>query len=277
VGRLQEQDANWRGILAARFQKLQTDLEVDFQRSVNDLRALAEEKINTAGPDELAEIGGDMEAGIRAGWMRLANCAEAGIARISADLGPEFSVAGTGEIAVQLELPDRLRQLPSLVGQIGDDTGVSGAFERLVVATGSGMAVYSALSLLTGGLLTPVIAGLGVTITLIGRRKRREEILRRRGDADRYLQRVMNDLYLEGPAKIQQSIPLVRKQLEDFIADRLAQEGARMRAELEEYYRNLRAAQEELDVERERVGADAESLRQVSSRLAELQDTLDKE
>jgi hypothetical protein len=271
VGRLQEQDAAWRSRLATRVQELGIALGTDFQHSVNDLRNLVEEKISTVGADELAEIAGDLEVGIRAAWMGLASNADAGIARISAELGREFSLAGVDEVAVQLELPDRLRKLPTLVGQVGDDTG---GFERLVVATGSGMAVYSALNLVTGGLFTPIIAGIGVTIMLIGQRKRREELQRRRGDADRYLQRVLNELYVDGPPRIEQSMVLAHQQLEQTIADRLALASAHMRAELDEYYVNLQAAEQELAEQRERVGADTESLRQVARRLAELQDGL---
>ena len=271
VGRLQEQDAAWRSLLATRVQELGTALGMDFQHSVNDLRNLAEEKISTVGADALAEIAGDLEAGIRAAWIGLASNADAGIARISAELGREFSLAGVDEIAVQLQLPDRLRKLPALVGQVGDDTS---AFERLVVATGSGMAVYSVLNLVTGGLLTPIVAGIGVTITLVSYRKRREELQRRRGDADRYLQRVLNELYVDGPPKIEESMVLAHQQLERTIADRLALVSVCMRAELDEYYVNLQAAEQELAEQRERVGADTESLRRVSRRLAELWDGL---
>jgi hypothetical protein len=274
VSRLQDQDASWRVTLTTLIQELENDLEIEFQRGVNDLKALGEEKISTAGADGLAEMGGDLEAGIRAAWMRLVNQADAGIARITAELGREFGMSGIGDIAAQLELPDRVRQLPVMVGQTGDDTGLSGAFERMVVATGSGMAVYSALSLLTGGLLTPVIAGIGVTITLIGRRKRREELQRRRGDADRYLQRVINDLYTEGPSKIQQSMTRIRKQIEETVTGLLGQERARVQTEAYEYYQHLQAAEQELAEQRELVSVDIEVLAPIAGRLAELQDRL---
>ncbi len=274
LSRLQQQDAAWHTILSARLQELEGAAKIGFQRSVNDLRALAEEKINTAGQEGLSELAGDLEAGIRGAWMQLENAIRDGIGRISAELSREFDTAGLAEVAAELELPDRIRQLPAPVAQADDGAGLRGGLERLAVSSGSGMVAFSVLTMLTGGAAMPVLAGLGVTVGLMGRRRRREELLRRRGDAGRYLQRVMNELYTEGPPRIHEGMVGIGQQIAVSIADRLGQERVRLEAELAEYYRNLQAAEEERQQQRERIGADARALRTAAGQLAELQGRL---
>ncbi|WFE29292.1 dynamin family protein [Solwaraspora sp. WMMD791] len=270
LDRLRRQDAHWRKLLSGRMKELEGVLRLGFQRHVNDLRALAEEKINTSKSDGLTEVPDDLEAGIRGIWMQLENAAQDGLTRITTELAQEFGEAGIAELAAELELPERIQRLPGLVEQAHDSRGLFAGLERLFPAASAGTLVFTVLSVLTGGLLIPAVAGIGLIAGLMGRRKRREELARRRGDANRYLNRVISELHTEVPPKIHESLVAAGRALAESLSGWLTNEQEKVRAELAEHQQDLAAAAADLAARRAQATADLAELTEVSRRITEL-------
>ncbi|MFD0748367.1 hypothetical protein ACFQ1L_46300 [Phytohabitans flavus] len=173
---LADRDAVWRKTLASRLKELESVLQLGFRRSVNDLRAIVEEKISTAGPEDFAELAGDLEDGIRGVWMQLENATREGLSRISREIGGELHNAGAVEVANHMALPERLQRMPAPVVGPRDHVGFFAGVERLMPAYGAGSLAFTVLAVATGGIWIPFFVGIGVTAGLMGRRKRLQQL-----------------------------------------------------------------------------------------------------
>ena len=268
---LRQDDSSWRKILGERIKELEGALQLGFRRSVNDVRAAVEEKINTSGPDGVAEVEADLTAGVRGVWMQLENATQNGLTRIAAELANEFDLAGVDTLAAELKLPDRIHQLPAIVSQRHDGKGFLAVMERVTPAYGAGTLVFTVLTLATGGLALPAIAGLGVVAGIAGRRKHREELSRMRADATRHLNRVVGELLTEVPPTIHDALAQAQRRFSEGLAARLAQQSALLEAELADYQHNLRVEKAELEGRRAEVTAILDRLTAMARRIAELQ------
>ncbi|GHJ47133.1 dynamin [Catellatospora sp. TT07R-123] len=270
---LDSQNATWRATLRERMEELERVLQLGFRRSLNDLRTLGEQKIHTSDAAGLSELAADLEDGVRGLWLQLEEAARQGIATVSAEVACNFNGADSAA-GRELELPERVRALPEPIRQTRDDKGVLATVERAMPHGGAGLLTFVVLAAITGGVLLPAAAGIGVMAGLMGRRKRREDLERARGDASRYLHRVANELETEVPARIHDGITATTARLTESISERIRQERTRLERELAEHRLHLAATVEELARLRERATVDTDELRAVSRRLAELQTRL---
>ncbi|MFC5750851.1 dynamin family protein [Actinomadura rugatobispora] len=263
---LQGADAQWRRTLARRTRELERTLRLGFQRSVNDLRALAEEKIaKSGGSDLLSELPGDLEAGIEGVWLELQNGVRTGMRALAADIGREFADVDV-EVSRELTLPDRLRELPRPGTTADDSRGPLAMIERVMPGWGAGALTIAALGAVTGSILLPVAAGFGLMALLSGRRKRREELRRARGDATKYVNRLVVELNTEIPPKISAAVEELSDRLGDAVSERIAAQRTRLEAELAAHQSDLRAAQETLARDRRQARAGLERLRGLGGR-----------
>lgn len=263
---LQGADARWRRTLARRTRELERTLRLGFQRSVNDLRALAEEKIAQSGAaDVLAELPGDLEAGIEGIWMELANEARTGMHAVAAEIGHDFADIDA-EVTGDLVLPERLRSLPALLPTADDSRGPLAVIERVMPGWGAGALAAGTLAMLTSTALLPLAAGVGLIALLSGRRKRREELRQARGDATRYVHRLVAELNTEIPPRIATAVDELGERLGEAITERIRARRERLEAELAAHHGNLRAAQETLTRDRQRAQAALARLRDLITR-----------
>ncbi|TYB45706.1 dynamin family protein [Actinomadura chibensis] len=272
---LQGADARWRRTLARRTRELERRLRLGFQRSVNDLRALAEEKIAvSSGAEVVRELPGDLETGIQGIWMELQNNASAGIRETAAEIGREFADVDA-EVTGDLTLPERLRSLPAMQSSTDDSHGPLAVIERVMPGWGAGTLVMVGLSALTQTLLLPVAAGIGLLALLSGRRKRREELRRVRGDATKYVNRLVVELNTEIPPRISATVDDLGERLAEAITDRVRDQRERLEAELAAHQNDLRAAKETLARDRGQVRAALARLRDLTERAAALRRELE--
>ncbi|MEU9081362.1 dynamin family protein [Streptomyces sp. NPDC048357] len=269
---LQRSDATWRGNLRQAARELERRLRVGFQRNVNDLRQLAEEKIAaSSGPDLATELPRDLEAGVEAIWLDLDNATRDGIARLVALMEHQCRLdAGPAVAELALARPERLDALPTLVSTGHDNSGALALVERVMPAWGAGGLAATVTALATGGVLLPLAAGFGMIALLSNRRKRRTDLGRVRGDAMRYAHRMVAELTTEIPPEITRTVDDVSERIAARITDQVSAQRALLEGELEELQRNLAADREQLAKERERARRRAAALGELITRGRDL-------
>lgn len=275
LARLQDEDATWRKTLDTRMRELEGVLQLGFRRCVNDLKALADEKINTSSAEALKDLPADLDNGVRGVWMQLENATREGMARVSAELGGQFRQGGEIELAAVLELPERIQRLPGVVYQARDDVGILAGLERIAPTWGTGVVTFGLLTIASGGaLLFPAAVGFGIMAGLAHRRKKRDELLRLRGDANRYVAQVVNELLTEVPPHIKSAVSRGADEFAQAIGAALEQRRHELQAELVQAKRDLAAAREELAARREQAMAESQELAAIKRRADELDRSL---
>jgi hypothetical protein len=256
--------ADWRASLDARFAELSDVLMLGFHRAVNDLEAAIETMINTSGPGALARIAADLDTGVQGVWNLTDDAARTGVARIAGELGSEFRAAGARRIGAQLELPERLRQLPAPVAQTHLDGGVLAGVEQLMPAGTAGGLAALATTALVGGVAFPLLIGGAVTVGIMRRRRQAAALVRGRADAERHLRRVLTEVRTEAPAATAATLGAARTRMIRLIEDRLAAEQTRLAGQRE----RLAAAARDREQARARSEAALAQLRAIDARLA---------
>ncbi|MFF4835972.1 dynamin family protein [Streptomyces sp. NPDC001315] len=270
---LQGEDAAWRRTLTRSSRELERRLRLGFQRNVNDLRQLAEEKMATAPPAVLAtELPRDLEAGVEAIWLDLDTATRQGTAELAAAMEQACGVASDDEIGAELVLarPRRLEALPPVVHSDDLNGGLLGFVERVVPAWGAGGLAAGITMLFTTSVMAPLAAGFGIVALLSGRRKQRQELTRARGDAARYTNRLVAELTTEIPPQISRSVEEITDRLAAQLTDRLAVQRTALEEELTLHQKHLTTAAEQLTRERERTRRRLDSLNGLLARSRDL-------
>jgi formate dehydrogenase maturation protein FdhE len=261
--RLQGQDAAWRKQLAKSSRDLERRLRLGFQRNVNDLRGLVDEKVATSSAKVLAaELPRDLEAAVEAIWLDLDGAARQGMTDIVAEVERECRLEVGAEMVAELTVtrPERLTALPTLVATAPDNRGFLGFMERFMPARGAGIVTAAVVSAFTGSVMIPLAAGFGMAALLSGRRKRRTDLMRVRGDAQRYTGRLIAELTTEIPPQITATVEEMSDLMAKQITALITEQRGYLEAELAYLQQNLDTAAEKLAQQRE----------QLQLRLAEL-------
>jgi hypothetical protein len=270
--RLVDDDAQWRTELVKGMHDLERDLKLELQRSINDIRSMAEMKIALSEQAaDLSQIPADMEAAVTGATMDLGLSADAALARI---LGQVRAKIGEVDLETSLSLPSRLKQLPGLVETTHDSKGVLGTVERLAPAVGLGTLAGTVMAWVTGGVLLPVLAGVGVMVTLSERRKKREALLRGRADATRYVNRVLSEVSTELPPQIAIMAEQAGSTLRAAIAGHVRQRRRDLEAEIAEQQSYLDAARDQLALDRAEAQLLLDRFRKHEDRAAMLESQL---
>jgi Dynamin family len=191
-------DAQWRAELAKGLRAFDRELRLSLQRSMNEIREMAETKIAiSTEAGELDQIPADLEAAIAGAALDLDLNAREAVRKILAAVRDKI-----GQTDARLGLPGKLRRMPPLVPTAHDADGFAAAVERAAPALGLGMLAGSAVAAITSSVLLPVLAGVGAMTMLSRRRKHREALLRGRADATRYLSRALSEMNTEYSAEI---------------------------------------------------------------------------
>ncbi|GAB7105064.1 dynamin family protein [Streptomyces phaeofaciens JCM 4814] len=271
---LQDSDARWRGMLRTATRELERRLRTGFRRNVNDLRQLADAKIASLSGDELAAaLPRDLEAGIEAVWMDLDHATREGVARLTALMERECGI-GDEESFDGLSRPDRLAALPPLVSSVHDAAGVLGAVERIVPTLSTGVLTVGVTAMVASGVLLPLAAGFGMVTLLSRRRRKRDELVRARGDGSRYAQRVISELETEVPPEITQAVDTVGERLAERLGDRITAQRRLLEDELANLQRHARASKEQRAAERDRAQRRMAALTGLLRRADDLTDRL---
>lgn len=275
---LQGEDATWRRTLTRAGRELERRLRLGFQRNVNDLRQMAEEKMASSPPDVLAaELPRDLQAGAEAIWLDLDTAARQGTAELMATMEQACGADAGGAAGAELVLarPPRLEALPEVVHTDDLNGGWLGVVERIMPAWGAGGLVAGITVLFTSSVVAPLAAGFGMVALLSGRRKRRQETVRARADAARYTNRLVAELTTEIPPQISGSVEAVTDRLAEQLTERLAAQRAALEDELAVLQRNLTTASEQLVRARERSRRRLDTLESLLTRGRELTARLD--
>ncbi|MBW1597401.1 dynamin family protein [Streptomyces sp. JJ38] len=274
--------AAWRTSLGRRATRLEADLLLQFRRSVNDLRASGEDQISVAGSAAaLEELPSSLEEAARASWLDLETALGAGLRDIVRETNKEIDTALAGPARggqdslrdhnpFGLPLPDRLRDLARPAPTAHDQRGAGAFMERLIPSWGAGVVTFGVAAATTGGLLTPLIMGVGITAWLTTRRRRRGELIRERADAQRYVNRMVNELNTETPPLIRKAVEETRDALIRMITLALEQREREVRNELKEL-RSVLAREKE---ERQRLADVARSRGELITGLLDRLDAL---
>ncbi|WP_328914947.1 MULTISPECIES: dynamin family protein [unclassified Streptomyces] len=275
---LQGEDATWRRTLTRSGRELERRLRLGFQRNVNDLRQMAEEKMASSPPDVLAaELPRDLQAGAEAIWLDLDTAARQGTAELMATMEQACGADAGGTAGAELVLarPPRLEALPEVVHTDDLNGGWLGVVERIMPAWGAGGLVAGITVLFTSSVVAPLAAGFGMVALLSGRRKRRQETVRARADAARYTNRLVAELTTEIPPQISSSVEAVTDRLAEQLTERLTAQRAALEDELAVLQRNLTTASEQLVRARERSRRRLDTLESLLARGRELTARLD--
>ncbi|MFJ4846348.1 dynamin family protein [Streptomyces sp. NPDC088733] len=275
---LQGEDAAWRRTLTRSSRDLERRLRLGFQRNVNDLRQLAEEKMAASPPAVLAaELPRDLQAGVEAIWLDLDTAARRGTAELAAAMEQVCGGTADGEPGAELALtrPRRLEALPAVVHSDDMNGGVLGFVERVMPAWGAGGLAAGITMLFTASVVAPLAAGFGMVALLSGRRKRRQEMARARGDAIRYTNRLIAELTTEIPPQISSSVEEITDRLAEQLTERLAAQRVALEEELALHQKHLSTASEQLARERERTRRRVDSLNDLLARSRDLSARLD--
>jgi GTP-binding protein EngB required for normal cell division len=270
---LQGEDAAWRRTLTRSSRALERRLRLGFQRNVNDLRQLADEKMATAPPAVLAaELSRDLEAGVEAIWLDLDTAARQGTAELAAEMERACGVTAQGAAVAELALarPRRLEALPTALRSEDLNGGVLGFVERVVPSWGAGGLAAGVTMLFTSSVAAPLVAGFGMVALLTNRRRRRQELIRARGDAARFTARLIAELTTEIPPEISRTVEEITENLAARLTERLAAQRAALEDELALHQKNLATAAEQLGRERERTRRRVEALEDLLARSRDL-------
>jgi hypothetical protein len=267
--RLQGQDAAWRKQLARSSRELERRLRLGFQRSVNDLRGLVDEKVATSSAKALAaELPRDLEAAVEAVWLDLDGAARQGVLDIVAELERECRLEVGAEAVAELTVarPERLASLPKQVITAPDNGGFLGFMERFMPARGAGLVTAAVVAAFTSSVTIPLAAGFGMAALLSGRRKRRTDLMRVRGDAQRYSGRLIAELTTEIPPQITATVEEMSELMAKRITALITEQRGYLEAELAYLQQNLDTAAEQL----------AQQRGQLEHRTAELNGIIDR-
>jgi GTPase SAR1 family protein len=249
--KLQDSDAKWRHVLAQNLRDLERDLRLTVQRAANDIRSLADVKIaEAAKADALVDLDADIEAAVRGAWLEIENSTRSGMARVVNEVSAEIGKLDL-QAAASLTLPARIRTLPTMTRSATDATGWLAAVERAAPSWGMSAAAGSVAAILTGGTAVPIIIGVGTLAVLSNRRKRREALTRVRGDATRYVSRVIAEMNTEVPPQISTAVEDTSRKLNEAISDHVAQQRQSLEAERAQLRSSFKLAKEQLAKDRE--------------------------
>jgi predicted nuclease with TOPRIM domain len=247
---LDADDAQWRAELAKGMREFDRGLRLSMQRSVNEIRSMAETKIAVcAGAGELNQIPVDLEAAVAGAGLDLDLNAREALKTVLAAVRDKIGETDA-DTEARLTLPGRLQRLPAFVPTTHDASGFMAAVERAAPALGLGTLVGSAAAAITGGVLLPVIAGLGAMTMLSRRRKNREALLRGRADATRYLNRVLSEMSTEYPPQIGALTEDISNRLSAAISVHVARQRRELEDEIAAQESYLQATEEQLDRDR---------------------------
>jgi hypothetical protein len=221
------------------------------QRAVNDIRSLADAKIaEAAKADALSDLPSDIEAAIRGAWLEIDNSTRSGMVRIVTEVSTEIGKVDL-EAAASLTLPARLRALPTMVQSATDATGWIAAVERAAPSWGMSAAAGGLVAAITGGTALPIIVGIGTLAVLSNRRKQREALARVRGDANKYISRVIAEMSTELPPQISLAVEEISRKLNEEITDHVARQRQRLEGERAQLRNSFKLAKEQLAKDRE--------------------------
>jgi dynamin family protein len=271
LARLEADNAQWTAELSKGVREFDRELRLSLQRSVNDIRAMAETKIAAAArAEELSQIPADLHAAVTGAGMDLSLTADSAFRRVLRRVQDKIGEVDT-DAGTSLVMPDRLSQAPVLVPTAHDADGFWAAVERAAPALGLGAMVGSVLAGLTGGVLLPVIAGVGAMATLSHRRKSRDALIRARADATRYLNRVLSEMSTEYPPEIGAFSEAVGNQLRTAISQHLAQQRRDLESQIAEQQSYLQTAEERLDQDRARAQLQLDGFLELRDSCAKLE------
>lgn len=269
-----EQGAQWRRRLRQRFKELETELNLEFNRGLNDLSATASAAIGAGGQDLLDELPEQLTAGAQALWAAVDTRLRDAVAAIAADAASHLSSDATASAAIAV--PQRIENLPRPDRAEAAEIGLAGVVEYAMGSAGVGAL---AMTLLTGIVapVTTVVAGLGAAYFLQHRRKLRDRMVRERAAAGRHLNLFVTEMKTEFPPALKTALRIVSDRME------LAGEQAltARRRELEEALaaleRAARAESARLDADRAAIQARLDALGELAQRAGDLQDELAKD
>ncbi len=267
-------DAQWRTELDKGMREFDRGLRLSLQRSVNEIRAMAETKIAVcAEADELNQIPADLEAAVAGAGLDLELNAREALKAVLATVRDRIGETDP-DTEARLALPDRLQRLPAFVPTAHDSSGLMAAVEQAAPALGLGTLVGTTAAALTGGVLLPVIAGIGAMTMLTRRRKNREALLRGRADATRYLNRVLTEMNTEYPHLISALTEDIRTRLGATISAHVSRQRRELEDEIAEQESYLRATAEQLDQERAEARRQTDAFRRLLDAVIDLESRL---
>lgn len=272
---LERQDAAWRQGLRKRSKLLGDELTLGFRRRLGELRARVEDRIAGSDPTVVDGLPADLADGLDGIWLDVQQAAEQGFGDIVTEIAAHFpDLAATDRPAP--ELPERLRNLPTVTQTAHDQTGPMATIERLIPAGRSGAVTLAVVGFLTGGVgWAAWIVSVVVTEETVRRRFRREKLTRARGDANRYLGRIVAQAQVEVTAQIKRMVGDTVTALTDGITAWIAEERRVLEADLAEFRKSHRRNTAELTARRERLTAAIGTAESLLARAHELGTAVD--
>ncbi|GIF96638.1 dynamin family protein [Catellatospora citrea] len=269
-----EQGAQWRRKLRQRFKELETELNLEFNRGLNDLSATASAAIVAGGQNLLDELPEQLIAGAQALWATVDTRLRDAVAAIAADAASHLSADATTSEAIAV--PQRIENLPRPDRAEAAAIGLAGVVEYAMGSAGVGAL---AATLLTGIVapVTTVVAGLGAAYFLQHRRKLRDRMVRERAAANRHLNLFITEMKTEFPPALKTALRVVSDRME--LAGEQTLTGRRRELEeaLAALERAARAETARLDADRAAIQARLDALGELAQRAADLDDELAKD
>jgi hypothetical protein len=138
-----------------------------------------------------------------------------------------------------------------MVQSATDATGWIAAVERAAPSWGMSAAAGGLVAAITGGTALPIIVGIGTLAVLSNRRKQREALARVRGDANKYISRVIAEMSTELPPQISLAVEEISRKLNEEITDHVARQRQRLEGERAQLRNSFKLAKEQLAKDRE--------------------------
>ncbi|WP_436531852.1 dynamin family protein [Actinoplanes sp. HUAS TT8] len=267
---LEEQDAAWRTGLRRRSKKLSEELTLGFRRSLGELRTRVEDRIAGADPNVVDNLPAELGDGLHGIWLDLRDEAERGFADIATEIAGHFPDLETSG-RVTPDMPDRLRELPGVTRTTHDQTGLMAFVERIGPASRGGALAYMFLAVVTGGTgIIPLIGGTAVAGEVLRRRFQREKLTRARGDANRYVGRIITQAQTEIPAHIKAMVDDTVGALTGRVTAWIADERQVLAADLAENRQTHQRTAADLAARRERLSTAVSTAEALLARTREL-------